>query len=101
VVHLARLVVHPAVVRPLAGHRAVAHPLAAVRRAEAHRALVGHRAADPLAVAPRVAACRAEAREAVPAVWKAEILVDRAMVRWQAATQDSVTPLVAISHCPA
>tara|TARA_B100000900_G_scaffold119749_1_gene101082 strand:+ start:1712 stop:1999 length:288 start_codon:yes stop_codon:yes gene_type:complete len=90
VVHLARLVVHPAVVRLLAGHRAVAHPLAAV-----------HRAADPLAVAPRVAACRAEAREAVPAVWKAEILVDRAMVRWQAATQDSVTPLVAISHCPA
>ena len=43
VVHRARLEVHPAVVRPLAGHRAVAHPPAAVHRAEAHRARAGVR----------------------------------------------------------
>ena len=95
-----RAVAHPLVVHREEAHRAVAHPLAVVCRAEAHRALAGHRAVVVPVVA-RAVPCRAEAREAAPAAWKAETLVERAMVRWQAVTQDSVTPLVAISHCPA
>ena len=79
-VHRARLVVHPELVRPLAVHRAVAHPPAAERRAEAHRAPAGHRAVVVPVVAPQVAACRAEAREAAPAAWKAETRVDPAMM---------------------
>ena len=78
-VHRAHLADHPAVVRPLVGHQAV-HPLAEALRAEAHRAPAGHRAV----VAPgalQVAVCRAEAKEAAPATWKAETLVDRAMAR--------------------
>ena len=118
-VHRARLEVHPAVVRPLAGHRAEAlvvhrarlavHPAevrlqaglrAVVLRAETHQAPAGHRAVAVPVVAPRAAVCRAEAREAAPAAWKGEAPVDRAMVRWQAAIQDSVIRLVAISRCP-
>ena len=49
----------------------------------------------------RVAACQEEAKEAAPVARKVETLVDRAMVRWQAATQDSVIRLAAISRCPA
>ena len=78
----------------------MAHPPAAVHRAEAHRAPVGHRAVV-IPVVARAAASQAEAREAVPVAWKVETLVDRAMVRWQAATQDSVIRLAAISRCPA
>ena len=95
----ARLVVHPEVVRP-AGHRAVVHPMAVVRRMEAHRARADHRVVVAPVVVPRVAACQAEVREAAPAVWKAESLVDPAIVRWQAATQDLVIPLAATSRCP-
>ena len=78
----------------------MAHRLAAVRRAEAHRAPAGHRAVV-IPVAARAAVCQAETKEAVPVAWKVETLVDRAMVRWQAAIQDSVIRLVPISRCPA
>ena len=78
----------------------MAHPPAAVHRAEAHRAQAG-RPPVVIPVVARAAVCQAEAREAAPVAWKVETLVNRAMVRWQAATQDSVIPLAVISRCPA